>query len=33
MDQRAADYAEGEGDACGIAEGEIRDAQRAADDE
>jgi hypothetical protein len=33
MDKRAADYAEGEGHAYGIAEGEIRDAQKAADDE
>ena len=33
MDKRSADYAEGEGHAYGVAEGEIRDAQKAAEDE
>jgi hypothetical protein len=33
MDKRAADYAEGEGHAYGVAEGEIRDAQKRADGE
>ncbi len=33
MDERAADYAAGESHAYGVAEGEIRDAQEAADDE